>query len=161
MNTAIAHKTNIQDTDNLIILINDAAQLKNFSLSKEEMDYAKKCFDTEQKNFSLNQYNRWVFIQVLSDSKESARKAANTLHASIVENKISEVSVINAMVNKAVAFAFTEGLALSNYQFLKYFSDKKEHSLKTINISSGMEDADAEELQAIIDGTFIARDLVN
>ena len=161
MNTAIAHKTNIQDTDNLIILINDAAQLKNFSLSKEEMDYAKKCFDTEQKNFSLNQYNRWVFIQVLSDSKESARKAANTLHASIVENKISEVSVINAMVNKAVAFAFTEGLALSNYQFLKYFSDKKEHSLKTINICSGMEDADAEELQAIIDGTFIARDLVN
>ena len=126
MNTAIARKTNIQDTDNLIILINDVAQLEDFSLSEEEMDYAIKCLDTEQINFALNQYKRWIFIQVLSDSKESARKAANTLHNSVVDNKISEVSVINAMANKAVAFAFTEGLALSNYQFLKYFSDKKD-----------------------------------
>ena len=65
------------------------------------------------------------------------------------------------MGNKAVAFAFSEGLALSNYQFLKYFSDKKEHSLKTINLCGGMEEADVNNLQAIIDGTCIARDLVN
>ena len=120
MNTAIARKTIIQDTDNLVILINDDAQLEGFSLSKEEMDYATKCLDTEQKNFAINQYNRWVFVQVLSDCKESARKAANTLHASVVGNKISEVSIINAMENKSIAFAFSEGLALSNYQFLKY-----------------------------------------
>ena len=43
-------------------------------------------------------------------------------YATVVGNKINEVSVINAMNNKAVAFAFAEGLALSNYQFLKYFS---------------------------------------
>ena len=71
------------------------------------------------------------------------------------------MSVINAIKNKAISFAFTEGLALSNYQFLKYFTDKKEHSLNTINLCASMEDADAEELQAIINGTFIARDLVN
>ncbi len=161
MNTTVAHKTSIQDNDNLIILINDAVQLEGFSLTKEEIDYATKCLDTEQKNFAINQYNRWVFVQVLSDCKENARKAANTLHASVVGKKISEVSVINAMANKGVAFAFSEGLALSNYQFLKYFSDKKDHSLNTINLCASMEDADAEELQAIIDGTFIARDLVN
>ena len=134
MNTTIARKTSIQDTDNLIVLINDAVQLEGFSLSKEEMDYATKCLDTEQKKFAINQYNRWVFVQVLSDCKESARKAANTLHSSVVSKKISEVSVINVMANKAVAFAFSEGLALSNYQFLKYFSNKKEHSLNTINL---------------------------
>ncbi|MBF90736.1 MAG: peptidase M17 [Flavobacteriales bacterium] len=161
MNTAIARKTSIQDTDNLVILINDATQLEGFSLSKKEMDYATKCLDTEQKNFAINQYKRWIFVQVLSDCKEKARKAANTLHASVVGNKISEVSIINAMENKLIAFAFSEGLALSNYQFLKYFSDKKEHSLKIINLCTGMKDTDAEELQAIIDGTFIARDLVN
>ena len=161
MNTTIARKTSIKDTDNLIVLINDAVQLEGFSLSKEEMNYATKCLDTEQKKFAINQYNRWVFVQVLSDCKESARKAANTLHASVVAKKISEVSVINAMANKAVAFAFSEGLALSNYQFLKYFSNKKEHSLNTINLCADMKDADAVELQAIIDGTFIARDLVN
>ena len=161
MNTAIARKTSIQDTDNLIILINDAAQLEGFSLSQDEMDYATKCLHTKQKNFAINQYKRWVFVQVLSNCKESARKAANSLHASIVANKMDEVTVIGALNNKAVAFAFSEGLALSNYQFLKYFTDKKAHSLKTINLCAGMEDTDAEELQAIIDGTFIARDLVN
>ena len=47
MNTAIARKTSIQDTDNLVILINDAAQLEGFSLSQDEMDYATKCLHTK------------------------------------------------------------------------------------------------------------------
>ena len=161
MNTFIAHKTSIQDTDNLVILIDNGQQLKDFSLSKEEMDFAQKSLDTAQKSVYINQYNRWIYVQMLTDCRESARKAANSLHASVVGNKINEVSVINAMNNKAVAFAFAEGLALSNYQFLKYFSDKKEHSLTTINLCAKMSNEDATELQAIIDGTFIARDLVN
>ena len=161
MNTAIECKTNIQDTDNLIILINDAAQLEDFSLSKDEIDYAKKCLDCKQNNFAINQYNRWVFVEVIGDCREDARKAANRLHALIVANKIEEVTVINTLKNKDIGFAFSEGLALSNYQFLKYFTDKKAYSLKTINLCASMEDADAEELQAIVDGTFIARDLVN
>lgn len=161
MNTTIARKTSIQDTDNLVVLIKNPSQLAEFSLSKEEMRYAQQCVDSEQKSFTINQYNRWIFVQVLSDCKEGARKAANKLHTSIVANKIEEVTVIRTLNNKPVAFAFSEGLALSNYQFLKYFTDKKAHSLKTINLCAGMEDSDAAELQAIIDGTFIARDLVN
>ena len=161
MNTAIARKSTIQDTDNLIILINDSAQLEDFSLSKDELDYVKKCLDCDQKNFAINQYNRWVFIQVLGDCREASRIAANSLHASIVANKIEEITVIDALNNKAVVFAFSEGLALSNYQFLKYFTDKKKHSLETINIYADMEDYDVEELQGIVEGTFIARDLVN
>ena len=161
MNTFIARKTSIQETDNLVVLINDVTQLEDFSLSKDEIDYAKKCFECEQKNFAINQYNRWIFAQVIGDCRESARKAANSLHATIVANKIEEVTVIDTLKNKPISFAFSEGLALSNYQFLKYFTDKKPHSLKTINLYASMEDADAEELQAIINGTFIARDLVN
>ena len=52
MNTSIAHKTSIQDKDNLIILIDNGQQLKNFfSLSKEEMDFAQKSLETAQKVF--------------------------------------------------------------------------------------------------------------
>ena len=114
----------------------------------------------EQKNFVINQYNRWIFAQVIGDCRER-KKSCNSLHATIVANKIEEVTVIDTLKNKPISFAFSEGLALSNYQFLKYFKDKKPHSLKTINLYASMEDADAEELQAIINGTFIARDLVN
>ena len=53
MNTSIARKTSIQDTDNLVVLINNVAQLEDFSLSKDELDYAKKCLDCEQKNLLL------------------------------------------------------------------------------------------------------------
>ncbi len=161
MNTSIARKTSIKDTDNLIVLINNVAQLEDFSLSKDEMDYAKKCLEFEQMNFAINQYNRWVFVQVIGDCREAARKAANSLHATIVANKIEEVTVIDTVKKKPICFAFSEGLALSNYQFLKYLTDKKEYSLKTINLCASMQDTDAEELQAIINGTFVARDLVN
>ena len=85
-------------------------------------------------NFAINQYNRWVFVQVIDDCRESARKAANSLHPTIVANKIEEVTVIDTLKNKPISFAFSEGLALSNYQFLKYLTDKKAHSLKTINL---------------------------
>ena len=51
MNTSIAHKTSIQDKDNLIILIDNGQQLKNFSLSKEEMNFAQKSLETAQKVF--------------------------------------------------------------------------------------------------------------
>lgn len=161
MNTAIARKTSIQDTDHLIILINELAQLKSFKLNETEWAYAKKCWEEEQKSFVINQYSRMVFVAVLTDDKEVARKAAHALHSQLNANKIEAVTVINALENKPVALAFSEGLALSNYQFLKYFTDKKAHSLRTINLCDGTEDADADELQAIIDGTFIARDLVN
>ena len=93
MNTSIALKTSIQDADNIVILINDAAQLEGFSLSKDEMNYAQKCLDVQQNNFAINQYKRWVFVQVLGDCRETARKAANSLHASIIANKIEEVDL--------------------------------------------------------------------
>ena len=48
MNTAIARKTSIQDTDNLIVLINDVAQLEGFSLSKKRW---------------IMQQNAWIFEQ--------------------------------------------------------------------------------------------------
>ena len=110
MNTSIARKTSIQDTDNLVVLINDVAQLEDFSLSKDELDYAKKCLDCEQKNFAINQYNRWVFVQVIDDCRESARKAANSLHPTIVANKIEEVTVIDTLKNKPISFAFRKDL---------------------------------------------------
>ena len=161
MNISIARKTSIQDTDHLIILINELAQLKSFSLNETELAYAQKCLKAEQKSFVINQYSRLVFVSVLKDCKESARKAAHTLHGQLNAHKVEEVTVIGALQNKSVALAFSEGLALSNYQFLKYFTDKKEHSLKTINLCNGTEEEDAQELQSIIDGTFIARDFVN
>ena len=87
MNTSIAHKTSVQDKDNLIILIDNGPQLKNFSLSKEEMNFAQKSLETAQKSISINQYNRWVYVQMLTDCRENARKAANSCMQRLSEIK--------------------------------------------------------------------------
>ena len=61
-------------------------------------------------------------------------------------------------------FALAEGIALSNYQFLKYFSDseKKKNSLETIYIQfNENSETEIEKLNNIIESVYIARNLIN
>ncbi|MEJ6735190.1 MAG: leucyl aminopeptidase, partial [Flavobacteriales bacterium] len=92
--------------------------------------------------------------------KEKARLRANALHSSIVSLKIEAVDILDLCKTGSLGFYFAEGLALSNYQFLKYFSEDKSNSLKKINLISDNEDK-VKNLQAMVEGTLIARDLVN
>jgi leucyl aminopeptidase len=58
--------------------------------------------------------------------------------------------------------AFTEGLVLANYQFNKYFTDKKDNSLSEINIvCDGVSKKDIEELTNVSEAVYHARTLVN
>jgi leucyl aminopeptidase len=55
-----------------------------------------------------------------------------------------------------------EGLALSCYEFLKYKSEKKGNKLKHIRLyGQGLSKEMVEELNNLLEATFIARDLVN
>jgi len=59
---------------------------------------------------------------------------------------------------------YAEGLALSHYQFLKYFEDKedKNNSLKTISlVNKDLKDDEIKELTILIESVFKARTLVN
>ncbi|MGB0176981.1 MAG: leucyl aminopeptidase family protein, partial [Owenweeksia sp.] len=69
---------------------------------------------------------------------------------------------VESLSGKINPIAFAEGLALSSYQFLKYFSDKKERqgTLSEINLV-GADQEEINDLNAIISGVFTARDLVN
>ena len=49
---------------------------------------------------------------------------------------------------------------MSNYQFLKYFTENKKNSLENINII-GVDKSEVMKLQSVVEGTFVARDLVN
>jgi leucyl aminopeptidase len=58
--------------------------------------------------------------------------------------------------------SLTEGLALASYDFIKYFSDKKDKVLlQEIVISGKADKQELEHLNHLIHGTFICRDLVN
>ncbi|MDP1747707.1 MAG: leucyl aminopeptidase, partial [Bacteroidota bacterium] len=91
-------------------------------------------------------------------------RAANTMHSLVVEYKIESITIVDVENKTDEVLAFTEGLALSNYQFLKYKKDKKkeEYSLKAIYVvGKNITKTDADELNIVVDATGFCRTLVN
>ncbi|MBP7477501.1 MAG: leucyl aminopeptidase [Chitinophagales bacterium] len=111
-----------------------------------------------------NKTNIIVFISVeeVNKTKEAARRAAANVLAEIKKLEISDVSIVNNTPQKEIGLAFAEGLALSNYQFLKY-KTKKEHScLEAINLMDKKATAaDIDHLNIVLEATVLAKDLVN
>jgi leucyl aminopeptidase len=169
--TTISQKTSINTSENIILLCNKNSNLKDFGLSKTEIEFVKSEIEKKEKSFvTINQFNRYIFIQVISPKKdknqtlEVLRKAASTAHSIVVEHKIETIVLADVENNPSETLAFAEGLALSNYQFLKYKKDRKKeaYSLKTIAVvSKSIEDLDVEELNIVVEATCHARTLVN
>ncbi len=157
--------------DNSLILVGKKNNdFSKYNLSAHEFQYLKKLIDKDEKQISINQYNRWIFVQIIEQDKpdyqinENARKEANKLHSVINKHKIENICLIDVGNNPETVLAFAEGMALSNYQFLKYFKDTKEkkYSLKTINIySQALSREKIEHLQILTEAVYYSRDLVN
>ncbi len=169
--TAISKQTSINNNDNLIVVCDKNNNLNGFGLKPDEISFIKKQINgNDKKNVFINQLNRIVIIQLIDNKKEkllkleALRKAASSLHAIIIENKIEKISVVDADNKPEEVIAFTEGLALSNYRFLKYKKDKKKEqsSLAAISIvSKNCSSEQIKELDILIEATCISRTLVN
>ncbi len=169
--TNISKKSILSNTESIILLCKKNSRFNNYGLSKAEIAFIKNEIHTNEKFFiCVNQLNRYVFIQVIDKKKEthqtleSLRKAASKVHSFLVEYKIENATVADLENKTDEALAFTEGLALSNYQFLKYRKDKneKEYSLKSIFIvGKNISQKEADELNIVVDATCRARTLVN
>ena len=169
--TTISKKSTISNSESIILLCRKNSDFNNYGLSKAEIDFIKNEITKKEKLFvCVNQFRRYVLIQVIDSKKEktqtleSLRRAANTAHSFIVDSRIETITVIDTDNNPDETLAFTEGLAFSNYQFLKYKKDKKkeEHSLNSIFIfSDHITKTAADELMIVVDATCISRTLVN
>lgn len=172
--TTISKKPAISANESIVLLCrknsNFNADSYRLGLSKTEIDFIKNEIAKEKFFFYINQFSRFVFFQVIDAKKEhyqtleSLRKAASTAHSVIIENKIETIAIVDADNKPSEALAFAEGLALTNYQFLKYKKDKKkaEYSLKSVFIiGKNISQTAVEELNSIVDATCISRTLVN
>lgn len=169
--TIISKKATISNTESIVLVCEKNSSFNNYGLSKAEIDFIKKEITKKEIFFiCINQLNRYVFIQVIDSKKEkhqtleSLRRAANTMHSLVVEYKIENITIIDLENKTAEVLAFTEGLALSNYQFLKYKKDKKkeEYSLKTIYVNGkNITKVEVDELNIVVDATCLSRTLVN
>ena len=145
----------------LVLLCKSLDHLSEFDLSTEEKKYLEKALKNEQKSMLINRYSHCIFVVLTSDNLEKIRLSANSLHPQIIKEKIEDITVVDCCKNSNESLAFVEGLALSNYQFLKYFKDKKAHSLKSIGLHFDGSEQDIQHLQSVVLGTYVARDLVN
>lgn len=146
-----------------IILIDSKSKLPK-DLEKEETSYAKDGF----KNGNKVVFNCFGAIKVLLHESEkdegrraeSLRVAANALLGTLQTDKISTIEISASKTQDALSLA--EGFALSNYQFLKYFSDKDKRasSIKNIHVCAGSK-KEVDALSNVVEAVCHARDLVN
>lgn len=145
--------------------------------SREEISFIKSEIEKDKHLIEINQYKRLAFVlatdnlfgkktpgKPLHEKSEALRKAGNLIVKSLNKFKRESVTIIDAANDKNAALCLTEGIALGNYQFLKYFkeAEKKRNSLKSIFFhSKHISPKEVEQFQNTVEATFIARTFVN
>ena len=150
-------------------IFKDTNQLDALKFSKAEQQYINDSEGLEKnKVIRINRYPDFIYLikidrsrRALSGHMESLRLLGCKTFRMISAEKIEKLSIV-ALSKKDDAIPFAEGIALSAYQFLKYYSDKekRQHHLRELSIS-GAKKVDLNLLKALIKGVYKARDLIN
>ena len=166
----IRKKNALSSEDSIVLLGNLHSDFGKYGLSKTELDYLKTQFKNDKKQVSINQLHRWVFVQIIEEKKQTyittefCRRAGNSLLSQINENKINKITIVDLDNRPNEVIALIEGMALGNYQFLKYKKniEKETHSLETINAySKNISSKDIDQLEILVDAVNTCRTLVN
>lgn len=146
----------VKNNQTVIFLADDISKINQ--LSKEQATYFKKDFKKEKVQYTKSNIYTYV-VNTKKQSAEELRIEAFNIHKNIKGNK--EITVVGE--NKKDTLAFLEGLLLSNYQFLKYFSDKdkKKNKLEKVDVVGNVTHKELEELENLTTAVYWARDMVN
>lgn len=148
---------------NVAFVINSVNELDKSFFSNAEQNYIKTQYKAENKIVVVNRLTQFIFV-VFTDKGNDyktcqiTRKAACKLVEKANELKISELTI---NTNIQSSFAFAESMLLTNYQFLKYFSEKKENSLKKIGWFGKLSTVEITEISNIAEATNLTKNLVN
>ena len=154
-----------------VVILADKSRLDQLDplLTPAEILFLRQSVGREVYNFFFPRADGSVFVRLLKTEKEpamaleAARLAGNELLRELRQYKLETVRIHNCCVeNRTLAFA--EGMALGSYQFLKYFTqpEKKAKILREIRLESTCAtQVEITELNALLEATFLTRDLVN
>ncbi len=169
MNTKITTGTT-GTKDSIVYVTHSFKNDKRLNLNENEVAYIKAEIEDDKKLVTINHYDKWIFISIIEKEKqhyktnEKARKAGDKVGSLANHKKLGKLSVIiNDKVSSDVLLSYVEGMALGNYQFLKYRKDAKKeaNSLIEIVVDERIKQTAIEQLSIVIDATCKARDLVN
>ena len=170
MELKISKTTTFSEKVSTLLICKSVNDLKGFKLNNDEINFIKTSVRNKNRFISINQYKRWVFIQLLPEEKkgnelyETLRREASKLKACLNKHHIKQLTIGNLGTSERELYAYLEGLVLSHYSFLKYFEKKKEkeNKLEVIKIKSKeLNQNHIDELLSICESVYFARDLVN
>ena len=166
--TTISLKNNVKDQSHVLVL---TQKFKNeFNLPEKVNDYIVKALaEPDKKSLTYNYIGKYISIFIV-DAKadkyklaEQVRRHAASVADALNAHKANEVYIYNQTAKQELSLYAAEGIALSNYAFVKHKpSLKQKGSLQEIFIANSPLKAKAvEELKHVVYATLMARDLVN
>lgn len=171
MTVKITRLKKASDNCNTAILVSNPENLNTDHLTQDEIDYIRKTFEIKKlDSFDFNRLNHWTFVRIIKTEKESSktlesfRKSGDKLQSQLNGLKLESITISGHSIPGDHILAFAEGMALGNYQFIKYFKDQseKQNSLNSIRIfSNHIKDGQLNELNILVDAVCKSRDLVN
>ncbi len=154
----------------LYILENTASLAQATFLDEDDVKYITSSANSDQPIFTINKYDRFVFIYTVkakstaTQTREAYRKTGAELQGILAKQKIEEITISNLGAPAEAPHLVAEGMALANYQFLKYKTEaaKLETKLKRISFTrQSITVKEVSQLQIITDAIYKARTLVN
>ena len=156
-----------KDVSTKIYVVSDLKKLTAKEFKKEERDYLGTKLKEDFSYTTINRYSELIYVVKSGKDLnflncEKMRQEGAKIAKDLNSNKIKEVLIIDRSAGES--YSLSEGIALANYQFLKYFTDakKKENSLKTIFMDvPTLTAADLKHLSYKVEANLWARDMVN
>lgn len=158
-------------SESLVFIIDEIRDIKKLPVAEETRDIAAKLLQNDLREVAVPETNRLVCVVTIDTKKkdgyriaEGLRKSGHALLSALNRSRISSVFITNYSEMDQAPLLVAEGMALGNYQFLRFKKDreKESNSLKEIHVHAGQNKAqDVETLQAIVDSVYLVRDLVN
>lgn len=168
--TGIQKKQQLQAGKNLAIICSTFKNKPEYALTKEQANYITAEIKQEKKFVSINTLSRLVFIIIIDTKKdhyillESIRKNGANISDSLNANKQKEIYCVNELDNADYSLALAEGIALSNYQFIKHKPSAKKQ-VNTLNavfvVDTKTTTQHIANLSIAVEANLRARDLVN
>lgn len=170
--TATIQKLKHPETkSNIAILATSADHFTEDILTRAEIEHISENFQKHKTDsFDFNKLDRWVFVRIVKDDLDTSkvlenfRKCGDKLQSFLNSRKQNSLSVTGENASGSQLLAFAEGMALGNYQFIKYLHDKseKENTLQTIGmITDELSEDEISEANLLVSAVCKARDLVN
>ncbi len=159
----------LPENSSFVLMTKNEEIYKDFP--EQTQEYIKKKIEFGEELIWINRFDFHIFIVVEKYSlkkdyqkNENFRKIGSKIYELAEKEKINHISITEDNMGKDALTAMIDGISLASYKFNQYknTSDITECPLQTLYIlSENISEKDLRLQQAIYDGVFLARDLVN